>query len=106
VSGWAEVYGGQRLHRWSRGVPETRWRSFPSAGLCPPPGWGGGVGGGVSLPSLVACPLPVPPAEVGFIRLRPANRWPNSGKPEFGCKRGRGRCGASDGVIINTVGGH
>jgi hypothetical protein len=30
-------------------------------------------------------------AEVGFIRLRPVNTWPNSGKPEFGCKRGRGR---------------
>src|SRR5262249_60042276 len=74
--------------------------------VLPAPGGGGGWGGGVSLPSLVACPLPVPPAEVGFIRLRPANRWPNSGKPEFGCKRGRGRCGASDGVIINTVGGH
>src|SRR5262249_44001674 len=22
-------------------------------------------------------------------RLRPVNTWPNSGKPEFGCKRGR-----------------
>src|SRR5260221_14477107 len=43
----------------------------------------------------IACPLPVPPAEVGFIRLRPVNMWPNSGKPEFGCKRGRGRWGAS-----------
>src|SRR5215471_4413492 len=36
-----------------------------------------------------AHPLPTPPAEVGFIRLRPANEWPNSGKPEFGRKRGR-----------------
>src|SRR5712691_13044991 len=36
-----------------------------------------------------ACPHPNPPAEVGCFRLRPVNKWPNSGKPEFGCKRGR-----------------
>src|SRR5262249_36259134 len=53
---------------------------------------GGGLGrGGTRTLYLFACPLPIPPAEVGFIRLRPVNRWPNSGKPEFGCKRGRGR---------------
>src|SRR5258706_850493 len=58
----------------------------------------------------IACPLPVPPAEVGFIRLRPVNMWPNSGKPEFGCKRGRERCGtgcrnrASDGSIPTEPG--
>jgi hypothetical protein len=40
---------------------------------------------------LFVCPLPSPPAEVGCFRLRPVNKWPNSGKPEFGCKRGRGR---------------
>src|SRR5262249_6278873 len=44
---------------------------------------------------LFACPLPVPPAEVGFIRLRPVNRRPNSGRPEFGCKRGRGPWGTT-----------
>jgi hypothetical protein len=51
----------------------------------------GRVGEGVASTNLVVCPLPVPPAEVGFIRLRPVHTWPNSGKPEFGCKRGRGR---------------
>jgi hypothetical protein len=60
-------------------------------GLLPPPlageGWGGGE---LAHMNLVGCPLPIPPAEVGFIRLRPANEWPNSGKPEFGCERGRG----------------
>src|SRR5262249_7711632 len=61
-------------------------------GALPLPLAGEGVGGGgLARVSLVACLLPVPPAEVGFIRLRPINRWPNSGKPEFGCKRGRGR---------------
>src|SRR6266446_859138 len=56
----------------------------------PPPLAGEGWGGG-SLRLLRACggPLPIPPAEVGFIRLRPLNEWPNSGKPEFGRKRER-----------------
>src|SRR5262249_56210539 len=53
--------------------------------------WGGGVGGGLSRRESSCMPLPIPPAEVGFIRLRPVNTWPNSGKPEFGCKRGRER---------------
>src|SRR5262249_45026434 len=47
--------------------------------------------GGMQQDSCVqAHPLPNPPAEVGFIRLRAVNRQPNSGKPEFGCKRERG----------------
>ena len=65
------------------GVPATR-----SVAGCP---WRGGVGRGWPARFLFCGPLPVPPAEVGFIRLRPVNRWPNSGKPEFGRKRGRGR---------------
>src|SRR5262249_8447334 len=45
-------------------------------------------------------PHPTPPlsAGVGYIQLRPVNKWPNSRKPEFGCKRGEGAdrvCGAS-----------
>src|SRR5262249_6713035 len=45
-----------------------------------PPGLRGGLGGGVIVWAhvslcgridLVACPLPIPPAEVGYIRLRP-----------------------------------
>src|SRR5215470_2497147 len=48
-------------------------------GLLPPPlageGWGGGERVQMSLFAcpldLVACPLPIPPAEVGYIRLRP-----------------------------------
>src|SRR5713226_7000952 len=39
--------------------------------------------------NLRAAPHPIPPAEVGCFRLRPVNEWPNSGKPEFGCKQGR-----------------
>jgi hypothetical protein len=66
-------------------------------GLLPPPlageGWGGGERAQMNLFAcaldLVACPLPIPPAEVGYIRLRPIYDWPNSGKPEFGCKRVR-----------------
>src|SRR5262249_20433953 len=45
--------------------------------------------------------LPLTPplsAEVGYIQLRPVNKWPNSRKPEFGCKRAEGAdrvCGVS-----------
>src|SRR5262249_44674847 len=69
----------------------------PHARSAPSPACGGGVGRGgegVSVRKSCVCSLPVPPAEVGYIRLRPVNEWPNSGRPEFGCKRERGRCGA------------
>src|SRR5205823_14499975 len=60
-------------------------------GLLPPPftveGWGGGRRTGSIF---FVCPLPNPPADVGFIRLRPVKMRPNSGKPEFGCTRARG----------------
>src|SRR5262249_26451979 len=35
-------------------------------------------------------PLPTPPTEVGFIRLRPVKKRPNSGKLEFGLQAGEG----------------
>src|SRR5207249_4154768 len=73
---------------WGEVSVVRRTRSAPS------PACGGGVGRGrLQMLYHVDCPLPVPPAEVGCFRLRPINKRPNSGLPEFGCKRGRGRCG-------------
>src|SRR5262249_31241087 len=67
-------------------------RRHGGLGLPPPPlagdGWGGGWHARMSL---AAYPHPRPPAEVGCFRLRPIHTWPNSGKPEFGCTRGRER---------------
>src|SRR5712691_11394152 len=60
-------------------------------GLLPPPHLRRG-GEGVDpheSTNLRAAPHPIPPAELGCFRLRPVNEWPNSGKPEFGCKQGR-----------------
>src|SRR5262249_59816525 len=54
-----------------RECPEKRRGAAPAP---PPPLGGEGKGGGMQQDSLVrAHPLPNPPAEVGFIRLRPLN---------------------------------
>jgi hypothetical protein len=63
--------GSAGTHRVDRVV----WKGIHASGelgLLPPPftgeGWGGGV---LARMCLVACPLPIPPAEVGYIQLWP-----------------------------------
>ena len=60
----------------------------------PPPQAGEGWGGGTAIASFRCLPPPCPSSRS---RMFPTSadliERPNSGKPEFGCKRGRGRCG-------------
>src|SRR5262249_55035748 len=82
---WGRGRSANASPRWS-----WRWRARANGRLCgvesrgelgllPPPlageGWGGGGGAHAMRCAgridLVACPLPIPPAEVGYIRLRP-----------------------------------
>jgi hypothetical protein len=60
-------------------------------GLLPPPlageGWGGGERADLNL---VACPLPVPPAEVGCFRLRPVNKTAELGYTRVRPQAGEG----------------
>src|SRR5262249_24117920 len=78
-------------------------------GLLPPPlageGWGGGERAHVNLFAcplgLVACPLPSPPAEVGYIGLRPTKAGrtrvnPSSVQAGEGMRRARGDAVASN----------
>ena len=97
----ADAEGFARTEAWAPGAqvpppppmpatgPLLLDRAANSVGSPPPCGEGLGVGvlrRGDGVPNLTT-PLPTPPpAEVGYIRLRPP-KMPNSGKPEFGWGR-------------------
>src|SRR5262249_51606270 len=70
----------QNVFRWGGGQPRAAQHEEQDAmraadAVCSLPGLRGGlgrVGEGASRCESFLCPLPIPPAEVGFIRLRPA----------------------------------
>ncbi len=72
--------------KWSQRERQTR--------CAPSPACGGGVGRGSLVRILMHAPSLSLQPKSDVSDFGQSIKWPDSGKPEFGCKRGRGRCGA------------